>query len=269
MTGLLTEATSPAGAEPEPEPEADWAGLLSSAPAPTPVAAQRYIEGPIAQSFSRPHLYLGDDGEEYVVKLPRPGQRRALASDQVVGRAGQLLDAPVGQVVAIGVDPELLPEGEDESAAGVAHGCKRISNILDGANANIDANRGRMAKLAVLYTWTRGSDHQLIWEQAEPAPLVHSVDHGHFLPPSNDWQATSLNVEPMPMVLDLWFTNQGIKSEDCSEAIAALHAVTREQVAEVVRSARMEWEISDDDRQALCGYLWSRRAATLSLVGAV
>jgi hypothetical protein len=262
MTVPYTDTTTEQGKE-----HPDWLALLSSTPAPMPITADKHVEGPISQSFSRPHLYLGEDGVEYVVKFPRPGQRRAVASDQVVGRAGWLLGAAVGQVVAMRIDPELLPAGEDASAAGIAHGCRRVSNTVDGGIAHVDSNRGRFASLTVLYTWTHAGNHQLIYEQIEPAPVVYSVDHGHFLPPEAQWNAASLDAHPPPIALDPWFTSQGIRHEDCSEAFAALQRVQPGQVAEVVRSARMEWDVTDNDLLALCRYLWERREATLLLGG--
>jgi hypothetical protein len=245
----------------------DWAALLAATAEPQPVHAKRHLRGPIASSFSRPHVYLGEDDEEYVVKFRRPDQLRAVASDQVVGRAGRLIGAAVGHVVAIHIDMDLLPSGEDESAADVSHGCIVVPQHVDGGIAHVEANRERLASLAVLYTWTRASNHQLIYQQNGAVPVVYSVDHGHFLPPDSQWHAAALDAEADPASLDPWFTSQGISRADCIEAANRLGQVTPQQVVEAVRSARAEWEITDEDRLALCRYLWRRREKTLELVG--
>src|SRR5438132_530022 len=87
----------------------DWEDLLAQTSEPPPIIAERHVDGPIAQSFSRPHVYLvnGDDGEEYVVKFRRSDQLRTVTSEQVVGRAGWAMGAAVGFVAAIEIAKDL------------------------------------------------------------------------------------------------------------------------------------------------------------------
>jgi hypothetical protein len=260
---MVTES----GANDAQSADVDWESLLRESSAPTPIDAERHLRGPIAGSFSRPHVYLGRDGHEYVVKLRRPGQMRAVASEQVVGRAGLLIGAAVGQLESIEIPKEMLPTGEDDSSAGVSHACRFLPRLTDGGVEHVDDNRARMASLTVLYTWTFASNHQLVYSHDSGSPVVYSVDHGHFLPPENSWDANSLTNHPDPVALDSWFTSSGVAEADCGEAAARLAAITPEKVARVVISAIPEWGVSDEDRLALCEYLWRRRAATLGLLG--
>jgi hypothetical protein len=248
--------------------EPSWPSLLATVREPRPVTAWRHLRGPIACSFSRPHAYSGKDKKEYVVKFRRADQLRTVASEQVVGRAGKAIKAAVGDVVAFRVPADLLPPGEDVSAAGVSHACRLIPNLVDGGVAHVDENRQRLGSLAILYTWTRAANHQLVYEQRS-SPVVYSVDHGHFLPPDTQWTATSLDAEPDPSAIDPWFTSQGVALGDCTDAARRLDGLTPKVMAQIAKSARVEWAVTDEERLALCRFLWRRRQATLALLGGV
>jgi len=145
--------------------EPDWSALLADAPEVAPLTAVRHLSGPISQSFSRPHIYVASDGNEYVVKFARPNQLRSVSSDQVASRAGREIDAPVPEPAAIRVEVALLPVGEEPSAAGLAHGCRFLEHVTDRQEvAHVDENRQRFGALTVFYTWLRADDRQVVYQ---------------------------------------------------------------------------------------------------------
>jgi hypothetical protein len=242
----------------------DWQALLEATAEPPAIMADRHERGPISGSFSRPHVY-SVGGVEYVVKLRRPGQTRAVASEQEVGRAGTLIGEAVAEVAAIEISAALLPSGEDQSAAGTSHGCRVIPSVIDGGVMHLDANRSRFGSLTVLYTWTFADNQQLIYSTETDPPTAYSVDHGHFLPPATAWDGSSLDAHPDPSALEPYFTSEGITVADCEPTARRLRDVGPEDIAALARSARSEWGVTDSDRLALCRYLWRRREATVAL----
>src|SRR5579863_8203479 len=92
-------------------------------------AAQGNRNSVIAQTYhqkwpsaSRPVLCSCNDGKQYVIKGSHNG--RALIIGNMIGRFGQLLDAPVGQVVYAEI-PQVLRDAEPQLSdvgVGIGHG---------------------------------------------------------------------------------------------------------------------------------------------------
>jgi hypothetical protein len=149
---------------------------------------------------SQPVLLACDDGSDYVVKGQQAG--RMIVTDQVVGRLGGAVLAPVAEITLIDVPAELINAEPEMShmRPGVSHGSRWLANCSDSKGfeqTTVPENRDRFARLALLYGWVIASDHQFIYENAEPR-LVHSVDHGHFLAGATNWTEETLRHAPAP-----------------------------------------------------------------------
>lgn len=172
-----------------------WEDLITRAAANrvSPIKAQTYRNKKWG-SASAPVVLGCDDGNDYVVKGQQAG--RAIVNEQIVGKLGVALKAPVGQVNLIDVPADLIGMQADlkHIPAGVSHGSHLIPDCSDRqwlAHQDVPDNRLRFAALAVLYGWIPAGDHQLIYSQTAPH-LVYSVDHGHFFPGGPNWTATGL-----------------------------------------------------------------------------
>jgi hypothetical protein len=236
----------------------DWAELIAEAVTRTVpvVRAETYIKS--FPTASRPVLVRCDDDNDYVVKGRQAG--RMIVTDHVVGAVGQLANAPVGEPVLVDVPDELVAAEPEMAhvAAGLAHGSRWIPNC--GERESIEhcsSNRERFSQLALLYGWTCASDHQFIYEN-EPPNRVHSVDHGHFFPGSQNWTVATLKGAPAPVADDQIVRTCGLVEGELDAARRTMR-VGDERIAEAVAAIPGEWGITPDEREAVADFLATRR----------
>lgn len=235
---------------------------------PEPIPARTFLR--TYHTSSRPVQLLCSDGFEYVVKGRNSG--RAIVNEQIVGRLGPLIDAPVASVELISV-PEELVEVSWEMAhipPGICHGSRYIHNTSGRSWLEYlreSANRNRIAALAVLYGWMHAGDHQLIYENAPPH-FVHSVDHGHFMPEPEgpEWRLEDLIAYPEPRP-DRHLMEDGMLSMASLRPTAEkLQMVTDERIAFAVAVSPDDWGITMDERMVLAEYLALRRSQLVNSI---
>jgi hypothetical protein len=242
----------------------DWPDLLGRA-APLGdgnVRAHTFVKK--WPSASQPVLLICDDGgtdRELVVKGQQGG--RQPVNDQLVGRLGIEAGAPVGRPRLVDVPAELIA-GEPEMQhmnPGVAHGSTWITDCSERAAyeyATAVENKPRFARLALLYGWIQASDHQFIYENAEPH-LVHSVDHGHFFPGGPDWTPATLQGAPTPTADAAIIGECGLTQADLDACLPAFGTIADEVIATIVGGIPDTWGLSVTERVAVAEYLGTRR----------
>jgi hypothetical protein len=243
-----------------------WRALIVAAAGQrsVPVGARSYLQG--WKTNARPVLVRCDDDHEYVVKGRQVG--RALVADQVVGYLGGVIAAPVPPVVLVDVPAELI-QAEPAMAhmsPGVGHGCRWMPGCIDSvhiANAGRPWNRPRFALLAILYGLARADDRQMIYAM-DGSGLVHSVDHGHFLPDGPEWTIQALRAYPTAVPDRIIVQECQLRPEELEAAGAALSTVTDEALATAVAGPPDEWGVSLDERVELAYYLAKRRDELLT-----
>lgn len=238
-----------------------WRGAIASARGRvgTPVRAMTFLGQ--WRSASKPVRLRCEDGRDYVVKCSQAG--KIPVNDQVVGRLGLVLGAPVGEVALVEVSADLVnmqPEMQHLSA-GVCHGSVFIPHTSEREgllHTSVTENQQRFALLAVLYGWVGASDHQFIYGN-EPPHIVHSVDHGHFFPGGPDWTPESLRGAP-EATLDQMIANACLfQPHELQAAGVQLAAIDDEDIALAVAAADSDWHITEDERIVLAQYLARRR----------
>lgn len=240
----------------------DWQALFAAAAAqsPPPVAHTFVKRWP---SASAPVLLVCDDGgtdREFVVKGRQGGKQPV--NDQIVGRLGVGLGAPVGVPALVEV-PQALIDAEPELAhmpSGLGHGSRWIPNCterLSYEHAAEQENRARFARLAFLFGWTVAGDHQFIYENAAPR-LVYSVDHGHFFPGGPDWTIASLGQAPPPTPDNAIVTTCALTPQETESGRPAA-TPSDELIASAIASVPADWQLPDADRVALADFLAARR----------
>jgi hypothetical protein len=193
-----------------------------------------------------------------------------IITDHLVGRVGELLEAPVGHVALVNVPAELIAgQGSQLAhvAPGVSHGSKWIPGCTDRegvAHTQLPENRVRFARLAVLYGLFGANDHQFIYRLATPH-LVHSVDHGHFFPGGPDWTLEKLSNASDPEADNSVVSGCGISSEELVVASESLSSLHEEAIIDIVASPPTEWVLSLDERSGLMKYIVGRRDALSNL----
>jgi len=190
-----------------------------------------------------------------------------MIADHVVGRIGQLLGAPVPEVAFVDV-PAALVAAQPEIAAflpGVGHGSKYVPNTTEReqiSHVNEPVNRDRFARLAVLFGWAHGADHQFIYEKVAP-PRVYSHDHGHFFPGGPGWTGASL-AQHNANVDNSIVNGCNLTPAEIAHAIARLNQVDPADLEGVVAGVPGEWDITPDERTAMVGFLTMRRLALIA-----
>jgi hypothetical protein len=222
-------------------------------------------------TYSNPAVLTCSDGADYVVKALRTGREsglrysRPLITDQVAGRLGSRMGAPVAPVTLVEVPAEMIANQPQLARwrSGVAHGSRWIETPTNAAltisYTAEAANAERYADLAVLYGWFHAGDRQFLYTVATPH-LVFSADHGHFLPGAPGWTSDTLlrgqadvNVDPVLVGA------VGLSLEVLSRSVQKLTGITNADVAEAVAAPPANWGITMPDRIALGQFLARRR----------
>jgi hypothetical protein len=213
-------------------------------------------------------LLACSDGEEYVVKGHHLG--RVVVNEQVVGHLGKIIGAPVGDVRIVEVPRELIAINGEMShmQPGVSHGSlSLLPEVVEDrqgiAHYDLPANRLRFALLAVLYGWVQSSDEQYFYRKSPPH-LVYSFDHGHFFCGGPGWTLEQLSHAGRAQPCASIMSTCAISSDELTEALKALDAVTAPLMAEAVSAPPEPWSITFDERIAVAQYLHNRRADLLA-----
>lgn len=230
---------------------------------PPPCSAVTFIQR--HNSYSKPVWLECDDGVIYVVKGQHAG--RSIFNDHALGILGAYLGAPVPRVSVVIIPPELIQSQPELAgiAPGPAHGSEWIRKASDKqwlAYTDKAYNRSRFAHLAIMYGWLCAGDRQLIYSNQEPY-LVHSVDHGHFLPGGPNWTAQMLQNSPPVGLYEEITQACGLTDADIQAAANALRSLSPEEIVTAVAAPPDEWGVSTDERVALAEFLIDRRAALL------
>ena len=223
-----------------------------------PIQARTFIRG--YRTKAEPVLLKCADGKEYVVKGQQAG--RQIVNDQIVARLGTMLGAPVGKPQLVEVPVELIEIEQRlvHISPGAAHGTLWIPQCDDHfvlIATGEDANRTRLAHLAVLYGWVVPNDWQFLFSLSPPR-LIHSVDHGHFFPNGPNWKIEDL-LEADPPHIPECFSDCYFATAELSEALESLAAITVEQIIQAVASPPDEWGLTIEERVQLVQYLIRRQ----------
>lgn len=238
-----------------------------------------------AESFVRrvpsgsgdPAVFDCGDEKRYFVKGTQT--RRAAVTDQIVGRVGMVIGAPVANVVLVNV-PNVLTENEPALydatdggtvfEPGLGHGSEEIYRCEDRHDVMTyghGENRDRFALLAVLYGLFQASDHQYLYERQAPR-RAWSVDHGRFLPGGHEWTRETLRAARPAELDETIMYGADVSDARLRRAASSLRLLTDERIAQAVAAPPKCWGVSFLDRVALAMYLATRRDRLLALAAA-
>jgi hypothetical protein len=248
-----------------------WKDLLTqfiARPEDEPVAIRSFLGAPIATA-SKPIRAFGMDGKVYIVKGRQAG--RQIVNDQLVGRLGVLLGAPVAPVGIVDVDEILTNDPDEPEVAYFESGLAHASLVIPDCNDDRDirryqgqpVNRSRFALLCVLYGWVGANDHQFLYKIKHPN-AVYSVDHGHFFPGGPNWTIQDLLEAPEAYLDQKILEICRFQELEFQGALMALVKLSDEDILRAVSRPPAEWGITIDERVALVAYLVKRREELLA-----
>lgn len=204
---------------------------------------------------------------------------RSVVNEQVTGRLGKLMGAPVAETVLVEVNAKTTQQAGCAVPLGVHHGSIKVGDIGRTCRepgtwrkmAPIE-NRPRFARLAMLYGWVYCTyDHQVAFEKGDPR-IVWSFDHGFTIGRGRipltragdpDWTRADLSNRTIAAVDNVFGKAFQFSVSDLRQAVAPLATIGPEEIASAVAAVPAEWYCSPDERIALCRYLVIRRKRLL------
>ncbi len=243
---------------------------MATAEDPVPISEPRK---PLPSNF-RPALVVGLDGRRFVAKglqrhrTDEPLGRRLFA-DQVVGRLGVAMGAPVADVTLLHLSKDIA----DSNVAtmhldpGTLHGSIFRDDLEPGWEdiefLNEAENRQRFAQLAVLFGWMHADDQQFMYHRTPPH-LVVSVDHDYFFHGAPTWNASTLSDAP-PAVPDPYIVDGAdLTPDNLFGAILLLERIRPDTIASAVSKPPASWGVDLEERIAVASYLDTRRRHLLA-----
>jgi hypothetical protein len=207
---------------------------------------------------------LADDERRYWCKaLNNPQSPRVPVNEQIVGRIGAMIGAPVCEVGLVSI-PAALAGWEFRDGHPLSEGWVHASVALDPVvethsldDRALDSNGKRHAGICALYDWMGGSDPQWLVRGADREYFSH--DHGHYFPSGPSWTAESLNTS-RDAVAAVATPSAGLEAEELSRLAAAIEAATVEEIEACISNVPPGWPVTDAELDSLVEYLAHRRA---------
>ena len=137
----------------------DWAGILGRRGPDADLTLRAPLQ-PGSRGGSGAFLGLGSDGRRYWIKPVNNLQGpRVPVTEQIVGRVGRLINAPVCVVQTIEIPPDFIGwefRPGTRLAAGVAHASRQVDPVVENGSLDRrldDDNARRHAGIFALHDW--------------------------------------------------------------------------------------------------------------------
>jgi len=243
---------------------AAWVGLVRDR---RPWRSRKVVAAPLQPSSaggSGAFLALTRDGERYWVKTLNNLQgQRVVITEQIVGRAGTLIDAPVCPVATLYI-PKALAGWEFRPGrfleAGFAHGSLALDTCIERRGLEFrerDENAVRHVGYFALYDWCWGGDLQGLFDLSDDRAM-YSHDHGWFLPPvGRRWTRQAL-LEKLDEPRELGENGGGLDLVEVQRVAARLETLTREDILRVITAIPRTWPVTDQELEAVGAFLEHR-----------
>jgi len=246
----------------------DWQGLVHDR---SDLSDALIVELPLEPSprgGSGTFLAVASDQQRWWVKPQNNLQSpRVIVTENIVGRAGALIDAPVCEVTVVRIPEELAgwefrPGAKLE--AGLVHASLAIEDALEVGQLDYrkrDDNRRRHAGVFAIYDWCWGADDQWLHCESDDRK-IYSHDHGMYLPGGPSWDEASLSAQVDTPHQPVYATN-GLDPDALVGFAGRLEALSRDDLVALVSAIPASWSASDRDLEAL-GLFLERRAPAVA-----
>ena len=183
-----------------------------------------------------------------------------VVTEQIVGRAGALIGAPVCEVAVVEI-PEELAGWEfvpgRRLAPGLAHGSAAVELATEHrslAYHDRDDNRVRQAGVVALYDWCWGGDHQWLYSAMSDMEL-YSHDHGWYLPPTGpNWTVEALCSQADRSHEWPW-PPPGLDRTELIRLASALRSIDQEQLGRILAEIPETWPVTTQELETLGWFL--------------
>jgi hypothetical protein len=209
---------------------------------------------------------LDESGGRWWVKpLNNPQGARIPITELIVGRVGELIEAPVCEVRVVEL-PEELRDEEYRPGLKMVPGYASASRDLGGCleerdlvHRDKDDNASRQAGVFALYDWCWGSDDQWLYVPSADYQL-YSHDHGLYL--SGDWSEEALSTQ-VDTAHNQSRPPQGLRPEALRKYAEKLQSVSRAEIVGILRGVPADWPVTTTELETV-GWFLERRACAVS-----
>ncbi|MFB6258951.1 MAG: HipA family kinase [Flavobacteriales bacterium] len=218
---------------------------------------------------SKPFIGIAEDDNRYWLKTSSNNQNPKIpVVEQIVGRAGILIEAPVCEVKTISIPDQIYKHYEEDETvkgidSGISHGSLDIFNNRLVKSPRLihcdkDNNMVRYPYLLVLYDWCYVNDTQWLGYLQEDMKC-YSHDHGHFFPSkgSKEWSK-----EMFDSAIDrekiINFDPNDIELDHLRKAIDNLKKVGSDDIMSILKKIPTEWDIDDNELEMVGCFLEQR-----------
>lgn len=256
--------------------ESEWSGLIAGRGDPSNELTVRACLQPGKLSASSPFLAEASDGKQWWVKPPQADLAKALITEYVVGRAGQLIGAPVCDITVIEIPPTLLPwefkpgiqlpTGFGTATRDLSNAVREIRGTLE--HRSDDDNARRHGGVYALVDWCYGDDLQWLLDAGDDWRL-YSHDHGWYLPPGGaDWTIDQLRATA-DQAKAIVGSAAGLDKAHLEQLAQNLQNVTRESLRKILIEIPVSWPVLDNELECLGWYLEHRAPMVASRLRAL
>ncbi|WP_227937953.1 HipA family kinase [Alkalihalobacillus deserti] len=223
------------------------------------------------------HLITFDDGNDYVVKLYKETERKALINEWVAYCFARFLRLPIPYSYLVEIPKEFfdkIPKSTDTKYTSKQFASKYINNCKNGHEVNVTniTNYSNLAKIIVFDYWLYNVDRTrkniLLQENTPTSHYCWIIDNADSFG-SISWTINDLENRPQTIIESA--THQMLakhvkKEKDFKKAIQLIQVIPTQLIEEIVSSIPEDWNLSSDEKQELIKTLNFRRYFTLHLL---
>lgn len=223
------------------------------------------------------HVILFSDGKKYVVKWHASTKDRAkeAVNEYVVSKLAVHLSLPVVKFELAYIPDEFIKQTPElhskkyKFGSGTQIACLFIENSLDFKTLldsppskeevkNYDMLAGMIVFDKWVYNVDRTKSNLLLERLNEGNFYVHMIDQGKCFPGGYNWNAKTVSQKEKEknkyQVTYQWAFSL-LQQEDILSFINNIYSFPNELIYEVIQSIPEDWEVSNEERQALYNFL--------------
>ncbi|MEH7402985.1 HipA family kinase [Gottfriedia acidiceleris] len=223
------------------------------------------------------HLFLFSDGNRYAVKCKNNFHgTRELVNEYVVAKLGQLLNLPVVPFEIVNMSEKQIQQIPKKFSTNYQAGNQFASLFIDNCTGlakkpprptlNDINNPNVLAGILVFDFWVHGADRTksniLLKQLPDGQYDIFMIDHGKCFPGGYKWNAETLQKSKKfkkDSVVHIWTVNILNDLNIMTSYIEKILELSEASIHEVLQEIPVDWNVSNEDKEALFIYLKERK----------
>lgn len=241
---------------------------------------------PIKNGSTRPYYLICDDGCTYAVKFKQnPQGSKAIVNEYICSEMAKILELPIPDPILVNVtDDFLTSNGEklsefvgDTILPGTHFGTKKIKKAFSieqssaiGSMLDFATNLDVISEIFIFDLFICNKDRDsnggnLLFDATSNQIVI--LDHTHVFDLGTIWECSQLNMrigEPFKLINPEGFVYRRlvpyvVGRNPFGKIINKLNGMTYDQISHIINNIPAEWEITNDEKNALINYLVDRK----------